>query len=380
MNYYAEWWENARKQSGTILTKPTYLKQLEKELAELKANPNYQHLASELAQWKAKYEKVKVLEANLTIANENLAKLKTEAENTQKAKETELKELASKYSEIKNLGEKRLAEQKQEYEQRLNHATHNQASILKTSLFKETEVRELDGEISRLKEQLVATKIELRQIRNKASVYQAKLRQIKSSETDQQRELQERGKLIIKLENIIKAQQGEVSLASSKSKHLQIIFSQIITTVNKGIFVRKKELKETLSQISELMEWKGMASVVSTASGTPAEPIITETNIPTIKETAEITEPSEADKNKLKKLKNISVNFTTELISQWESKGFSYEQTADWINTGFKPTEAEYAWWLAKGVGYDPLKYLNETSSEEQADLKKQFEEYKQRK
>jgi septal ring factor EnvC (AmiA/AmiB activator) len=125
---------------------------------------------------------------------------------------------------------------------------------LKTSLFKETEVRELDGEISRLKEQLVATKIELRQIRNKASVYQAKLRQIKSSETDQQRELQERGKLIIKLENIIKAQQGEVSLASSKSKHLQIIFSQIITTVNKGIFVRKKELKETLSQISELME------------------------------------------------------------------------------------------------------------------------------
>jgi hypothetical protein len=59
-----------------------------------------------------------------------------------------------------------------------------------------------------------------------------------------------------------------------------------------------------------------MASVVSTASGTPAEPIITETNIPTIKETAEITEPSEADKNKLKKLKNISVNFTTELISQ----------------------------------------------------------------
>jgi hypothetical protein len=74
------------------------------------------------------------------------------------------------------------------------------------------------------------------------------------------------------------------------------------------------------------------------------------------------------------------VNFTTELISQWESKGFSYEQTADWINTGFKPTEAEYAWWLAKGVGYDPLKYLNETSSEEQADLKKQFEEYKQRK
>jgi len=96
------------------------------------------------------------------------------------------------------------------------------------------------------------------------------------------------------------------------------------------------------------------------------------------KETA--TEPSASDKKKLKKWKNISLDFTIEFIDQWESKGFSYERTADWINIGFKPTEADYAWWLEKGVGYDPLKYLNETSPEEQQDLKKQFEEYKQSK
>jgi CHASE3 domain sensor protein len=34
-----------------------------------------------------------------------------------------------------------------------------------------------------------------------------------------------------------------------------------------------------------------MASVVPTASGTPAEEIITETNTPTIKETVKVTEP-----------------------------------------------------------------------------------------
>ena len=96
------------------------------------------------------------------------------------------------------------------------------------------------------------------------------------------------------------------------------------------------------------------------------------------KETA--TEPSASDKKKLKKWKNISLDFTIELINQWESKGFSFEQTADWINTGFKPTETDYVWWLEKKVGYDPLKYLNETSSEEQQDLKKQFEEYKEKK
>ena len=35
MNYYAEWWEKARNSTG-ILTKPTYLKQLEVELQTLR--------------------------------------------------------------------------------------------------------------------------------------------------------------------------------------------------------------------------------------------------------------------------------------------------------------------------------------------------------
>jgi len=83
---------------------------------------------------------------------------------------------------------------------------------------------------------------------------------------------------------------------------------------------------------------------------------------------------------KLKKWKNISLDFTSELITEWENKRFSYERTADWINIGFTVKDADYAWWLEKGVEYDPLKYLNETSPEDQAGLKEQFEEYKQSK
>jgi hypothetical protein len=422
LNYYAEWWENARKQTG-ILTKPTYLKQLEKELAQLKANPNYQHLATELAQWKTKYEKVKVLEANLTIAEQNLTKLNIEAELKEKVKEKELKQLASKYSEIKNLSEKRLAEQKQDYESKLKTATNNQVSILKTNLFQATENKELNREISKLK------------------VYVTFLN---SSETDQTRELKERGKVIIKLEEQAQESQKELdfsesqlAFANSKIKQLNPLFNQVLSVIKKNVILRgKKELKEALSQISELMEWTGMASVVPTASGTPAEEIITETNTPTIKETVKVTEPiktaellalekqlalerekkekaqakiiadmeellklandsdddlseeeqlkandelpTDADKKKLKKWKNISLDFTIEFINQWENKGFSYEQTADWINTGFTVKDAEYAWWLVTGHSYDPLKYLNETSPEEQADLKKQFEKYKE--
>jgi len=346
MNYYAEWWENARKQTG-ILTKPTYLKQLEKELAQLKANPNYQHLASELTQWKAKYEKVRKElkdsdEITDKLAEENQAKDQTISNSQQ-----QIQELENKYLRIKGLIKKSLAEQKQDYEKQLNNATHNQASILKTSLFKETENKELNRKISKLKEELTL---------------------LNSSETDQSRELKERGKLIIKLEEQAEETKKELEFANSKVKQLSPLFNQVLSVIKKNVILRgKKELKETIVNIQELMEWE-------------KSPLVTETNTPEETETPKITEPSASDKKKLKKWRNISLDFPIELINQWESKGLSYERTADWINIGFKPSEAEYAWWLEKGVGYDPLKYLNETSSEEQQDLKKQFEEYKEKK
>lgn len=381
MNYYAEWWENARKQTG-ILTKPTYLKQLEKELAQLKANPNYQHLASELTQWKAKYEKVRKElkdsdEITDKLAEENQAKDQTISNSQQ-----QIQELENKYLRIKGLIKKSLAEQKQDYEKQLNNATHNQVSILKTSLFKETENKELKQETAKLKEELAL---------------------LNSSETDQQRELEALGKLIIKLEEQTQETKKELEFANSKVKQLSPLFNQVLTVIKKNVILRgKKDLKEAIANIQELMEWE--KSPLVTEINTPTEPIKTaeqlalntdlEAKIKELEETikdlkkvkepvkteTKLTEPSASDKKKLKKWRNISLDFPIELINQWESKGFSYERTADWINIGFTVKDADYAWWLEKGVGYDPLKYLNETSSEEQQDLKKQFEEYKQSK
>jgi len=80
-----------------------------------------------------------------------------------------------------------------------------------------------------------------------------------------------------------------------------------------------------------------------------------------------------------KEIQNISYYFTEELKQEWISYGFTYETCADWINIGFKPTEAEYAYWLEKEVDFEPLKYLNETSPEDQANLREQFKEWKRK-
>jgi len=98
------------------------------------------------------------------------------------------------------------------------------------------------------------------------------------------------------------------------------------------------------------------------------------------KEEAKKSEEKEKDKywilNYWTKWKNISCDFTETLVKEWIEYGFTYDTCADWINIGFKPTEADYAYWLEKEVDFEPLKYLNETSSEDQANLRKQFKEH----
>ena len=296
MNYYAEWWENARNSTG-IITKQTYLKQLEKELAQLKANPDYQHLATELTKWKAKYEKVRKElkdsdEITDKLAEENQAKDRTISDLQQ-----QIQELENKYSEIKGLVEKRLAEQKQDYEKQLNNATHNQASILKTSLFKETENKELRQKTKQLKDEITI---------------------LNSSETDQQRELKERGKLIIKLEEKLKENENnllvteqnltkvksevelkekdkqkqvkevkeiqkelefsesQLAFTNSKVKQLNPLFNQVLSAIKKNVILREKsKLKEAVANIQELMEWEKSPLMTKTSTTSPTEPIKT---------------------------------------------------------------------------------------------------------
>ena len=65
MNYYVEWWDQARKQTG-ILTKQTYLKSLDKKIKDLEAGKSGKAFLK-LQQEKANAKKhAKDLQQNLT--------------------------------------------------------------------------------------------------------------------------------------------------------------------------------------------------------------------------------------------------------------------------------------------------------------------------
>lgn len=200
-------------------------------------------------------EKLKETESNLKASEKNLTDLKKQAENTLNLHK---EQLFTRESQIDKLEKKITASKELIFNLRKEIRTN--------SLYYQQSLRTSTQD---LKEQLASIKKELANAQKEASASQKELMQIKSLGTDQTRELKERGKLIAKLETITKNQQKELDLTNSKSKNLQVLFSQMIETVNKGVFIRKKDLKETISQIQELMEWKGMVSVVGTTSATP---------------------------------------------------------------------------------------------------------------
>lgn len=43
--------------------------------------------------------------------------------------------------------------------------------------------------------------------------------------------------------------------------------------------------------------------------------------------------------------KNINLHFTNRLQQEWEAKGFTYEQTKEWIDIGLKPQESCLAYY-----------------------------------
>ena len=183
-------------------------------------------------------EKLKVLEANLTMANENLAKLKSEVELKEKLKETELKEQETQIAKL----EKKISTSKE--------LIFNLRKEIRTNqLYYQQELRKVREDYQ--------TKL-----KNQTAKLKEELSLLSSSETDQQRELQERAKLITTF-------QKELDFANSKIKQLSPLFNQVLSVIKKNVILRgKKELKETIANIQELMEWE-------------KSPLVTETNTPT---------------------------------------------------------------------------------------------------
>ena len=223
--------------------------QLAKERKEHQAQINL--LAStnkEAEEYLALEQKLKETEASLKESESNLTYLLNQTNSKDqehqeqlKAKETQIAKLEKKIKASKELifnTKKEVRTNNLYYQQSLRTSTQN------------------------LKEQLANTKKELANIQQELAEWQGENK-------DSIRELKERGKIIVAYEKLTSEQKRRLDLANSKSKQLQPLFQEIITKLNKSIFVKKKDLKETLQQIQELMQWEGMVSLAGTSSATP---------------------------------------------------------------------------------------------------------------
>lgn len=200
--------------------------------------------------------KLKEIEANLKATEQNLTKLKKEAELKEKVKEKQLKD---KETEIAKLEKKITASKEMIFNLR--------KEIRENQLYYQRELRKVN-ERSTLafnkdkeayQEKLQA---QTKQLRNEIAL-------LNSSGTDQQRELAQRAKLIATLEEQAKESQKDLDFANSKIKQLNPLFNQVLTVIKKNVILRgKKELKEAITQIQELMEWE--KSPLDTETNTPS--------------------------------------------------------------------------------------------------------------
>jgi len=71
--------------------------------------------------------------------------------------------------------------------------------------------------------------------------------------------------------------------------------------------------------------------------------------------------------------KNIHWDFTPKLVKEWQAQGFTYEQTADWINIGLQPTDVFYTSWLRDIKNKDSEWVLNHGN---QVSLKREYKLY----
>ena len=70
-------------------------------------------------------------------------------------------------------------------------------------------------------------------------------------------------------------------------------------------------------------------------------------------------------------------NFTSKLQKKWETKGFTAEETKEWIEGfGLKPEESDFADWLKKKHNVTAEEYLDDDDKEELRErYKKELEE-----
>ncbi|MCE8163376.1 MAG: protein kinase [Candidatus Moeniiplasma glomeromycotorum] len=148
----------------------------------------------------------------------------------------------------------------------------------------------------------------------------------------------------------------------------RIILENILKTIN------KTTNQNTASEESDLItKTKRQLSLVSQNKNSQSE-----SELVNFDELTEEPEPTGIDNHNWT---NINTNFTPRLINQWQTHHFTPFQTRNWINIGLQPTDSHFASWLRDELHLEPLEVLNNMNSEnnyQEADLREQFQAYRQ--
>lgn len=252
MNYYAEWWDYARKSMG-VLTKQTYLKQLEQELTKLKAQlaiPASQQVAT---LQKEKTGWLKLNAQSLTELNhlkQQLFQTKQEQQNLQAELDNnseQIKALQGKILDIKDLSAKEIKRLEKDKEEIIRNFANGSAIGTTHWIYWKNLTDQANQNLTKQK---------------------AFTEEWKEAHVAQERELKERAKLIATLEEQQQEVKQELDFTNSKIKQLNPLFSQVLGVIKKNVILRdKSKLKEAIANIQELMEWE-------------KSPLVTETNTP----------------------------------------------------------------------------------------------------
>ena len=248
MNFQREYWEKCYQQikSSSVLTKPEERKILLQRIKDLEAGKAGQAFLK-LQQDKANAKKhVKELQQDLEDLQVDYHTLENKEQLIRyqcDSLERDYQDLKTEKQNLTNLANSQIQKLEQERDQIKNSFTNGSTVGNTHWIYHKNLTEQVESE----RDQALA---DLATERDRVTELGNDLIRITNEISDQQRELKQRGKLITDL-------QQKLDFVNSKLKNLPALFNQLLEAVKKATFLTgKKELKETISRIEELMDWE----------------------------------------------------------------------------------------------------------------------------
>ena len=248
MNFQREYWEKSYEQikSSSVLTKPEEKKlllQRIKDLEQGKKGQSYLKLQQEKANYKKQAKDLQQDLDNLQQDYINLEAQKQIIEWQRDSLEKDLKDLEKEKRSITDAANLQITQLEQQKRQIKNSFTNGSAVGNTHWIYHKNLTEQAENERDQALTDLASERDRITELGND-------LLRSTNEISDQRRELKERGKLITDL-------QQKLEFVNSKLKNLPPLFNQLLEAVKNARFLTgKKELKETISQIEELMDWE----------------------------------------------------------------------------------------------------------------------------